>query len=331
MGTSDARTLATDILAVVMQHQRLDNQAACAGRPRPCEWCVEAHVARTAHFVARGEPVEFVLPGFPAKSPNPRKVLGVGPDMAERLSLDFLARLCDRISMLYPPGGRIVICSDGRLFTHVVNFTDADVTLYQSEIQALIDDMDGTSLDLFHLGQHFPGHEYESMRAMLVSRYAEDIEKVEQNVRADDDSLRKYLGLTRFLLEDMLTPDYRGSRRALQKRARHAAYHLLQRSDAWSNLLAERFPHAVRLSIHPQPCGSAKLGIHLMDAAKDNWLTPWHGTAVEVDDERWVLMKREQAEALDVELVHIAGQPSHYRSKEPVSAIAARSESRLVC
>src|SRR5919197_960624 len=330
MGTSDVHTLATEILAVVMQHQRLDSQAVCAGRPRPCSSCAQAQLARTAGFVARGEPVEFVLPGFPAKSPNPRKVLGPAPDMAERLSLDFLARLCDRIAELYPPGGRIIICSDGRLFTHVVDFSDADVTLYQTEMKALIQDMDGAPLDLFHLGQHFPGHDYESMRGMLVARYAEDIETVERNVRADEDSLRKYLGLTRFLFEDMLTPDYRGSRRTLQKRARNAAYHLLQRSDAWSNLIAERFPHAVRLSIHPQPCGSAKLGIHMMDTTDDNWLTPWHATAVELGDDRWVLMKREEAEALDAELVHIGGQPSHFRTKQAVSAVAARSESHLV-
>jgi L-tyrosine isonitrile synthase len=60
----------------------------------------------------------------------------------------------------------------------------------------------------------------------------------------------------------------------------------------------------------PSRAGAAKLGIRLLDTP-DNWLTPWHGTAVEVGGE-FVLMKRHQAEAMGAELVYVDGRPSHY-------------------
>lgn len=48
----------------------------------------------TAALVEAGEPIEFILPAFPAKSLNPGKVLDSHPDMAERLLLSFLNHLC---------------------------------------------------------------------------------------------------------------------------------------------------------------------------------------------------------------------------------------------
>ncbi|MFU1925574.1 L-tyrosine/L-tryptophan isonitrile synthase family protein, partial [Klebsiella pneumoniae] len=52
-------------------------------------------------------------------------------------------------------------------------------------------------------------------------------------------------------------------------------------------------------------------GIHMMPT-RDDWLTPWHGVAVNTED-RFVLMKRSEVLELGGELVQINGQPSHYR------------------
>src|SRR5205085_11734661 len=140
--------------------------------------------------------------------------------------------------------------------------------------------------------------------------------------RAGGDQLTLYRGITRFLVEDASTPEYQGSRAALQRACRERAYGVIQRSKAWGDLIAERFPHAVRLSIHPQPCGSAKLGIHLLETA-DSWLTPWHGTAVKVGN-RFILMKRYEAEATGARLIYVDGKPSHYVAKNPSSCVARR-------
>jgi pyoverdine/dityrosine biosynthesis protein Dit1 len=264
-------------------------------------------------FVARGIPVEFVLPAFPAKSPNSSKVLGTTPDMAERLSLKFLRAMCDRVRQIYRHGARITVCSDGRVFSDLVQIGDSNVTRYQAELRAMIDEIGPDSLDLFNLDDEYTVSTHPAMRRMLMQRYGEDREVFKQQVRAGGEQLMLYRGITRFLVEDGDTPDYQGSRAALQRECRERAYGVIQRSKAWGKLIEARFPDAVRLSIHPQPCGSAKLGIRLVETL-DNWLTPWHGTAVDLGG-RFVLMKRHQAEAMGAELVHVDGRPSHYKAR----------------
>jgi pyoverdine/dityrosine biosynthesis protein Dit1 len=88
---------------------------------------------------------------------------------------------------------------------------------------------------------------------------------------------------------------------------------------AWSDLIRARFGRSVRLSIHAQPSHSEKIGIYLVPT-RDNWLTPWHGVAVEAGG-RFVLMKRHQAEAVGAALVYHAGQPSHFVTDTPLEAL----------
>ena len=79
-----------------------------------------------------------MLPAFPTKSPNPNKVLGTLPDMAERLSLSFLNHLCQRIQLHYAPGMRILICSDGHVFGDLIRVADPAIDAYQAHIEQLI-------------------------------------------------------------------------------------------------------------------------------------------------------------------------------------------------
>ncbi len=127
---------------------------------------------------------------------------------------------------------------------------------------------------------------------------------------SNQDGVLLYRAITRFLFEDGLTPDYSGSRTALQNDAKARAYGVIQRSWAWGDLLADLFPQAIRLSIHPQVETSIKMGIHMMPS-KDDWLTPWHGVAVNTGD-HFVLMKRSEVIALGGKLANLNGLPSHY-------------------
>jgi pyoverdine/dityrosine biosynthesis protein Dit1 len=305
--------ISSRIMMVLMRHQRLAGEVTCTSRP--CESCIATHRERVARFVSQSVPIDFALPAFPGKSPNKSKVIGIAPDMAEQLSLDFLRKICDQIQEIYAPGARIIICSDGHVFSDLVHIDDLDITSYQTELREMIDQAGPGPLYLFGLDGEYRGCTYETMRRLLMERYGEDVEELKRQVRAGGDLLTLYRGLTRFLLEDADGPDYNGSRAALQRECRKRAYGVMQRSRAWGRLIAERFPEAVRLSIHPQPCGSAKLGINLLETA-DNWITPWHGTAVDVGG-RFVLMKQYQAEALDADLVYLHGRPSHYAMRHP--------------
>jgi L-tyrosine isonitrile synthase len=299
------------ILAEIMQFRRSsESHTACVASP--CEICLEPHLSKVASAVERGEPAVFVLPAFPGKSPNPAKVFGPLPDMAERHALEFLQRLCDRIERFYPPGARIILCSDGRVFSDVVGMRDEDVTAYQEELSKMIADSGLTSISTFNLEELYKGLSFDQMRSQLMEQYGESIDFLKASM--DDQEQRSlYCGITRFLFEDAMFPGQTRSRTSIQKECRIRSYEVIQRSQAWSELIEERFADAVRLSIHPQSCGAKKLGIRLSDSAlgPDGWQTPWHGVAVDVGG-RFALLKRSQAEALGARLITRQGRPSHY-------------------
>lgn len=252
-----------------------------------------------------------MLPAFPGKSPNSAKVLGVLPDTAERLALEYLDGLTARVREVYAPGARILICSDGRVFSDAVGIPDPHITAYQRELHSMIEALPHRGLGLFHLDDvpELAGTDHRRMRELLTERYAEPLDHLRKRIRAGEE-VALYRAVTRFLFEDGNTPEYTGSRAALQRDARARAYVVVQRSKAWGELLSERFPGSVRLSIHPQPCGAEKLGVHLVSTA-DDWLTPWHGVAL-AEGERFVLVKRAHAEACGASLVCVDGRPSHY-------------------
>ncbi|HSI04801.1 MAG: L-tyrosine/L-tryptophan isonitrile synthase family protein [Myxococcota bacterium] len=304
-----ARAVALEILGLVLPHRRI------AAESEPCELglcekCAGPHLSRVIASVELGEPVVFVLPAFPGKSPNPSKVLSARADMAERQSLAFLNELCRRVQAVYAPGARMVLCSDGRVFSDVVGIDESDITTYQRDLSALIADLGATALSTFNLDDVFTDCSFDAMRARLMASHGQPLEALQAAVREGGEPKRMYCGITRFLFEDGLRPDMTMSKTALQKDCRRRAYEVVQRSKAWDGLLATCFPDAVRLSIHPQVCGSRKLGIHLMETM-DGWLTPWHGVAVEVDGS-FVLRKRREVEEAGATLVFANGRPSHY-------------------
>jgi pyoverdine/dityrosine biosynthesis protein Dit1 len=193
------------------------------------------------------------------------------------------------------------------------------VTAYQLELAKMIAELSLTSISIFNLDELYDGFSFDQMRTQLMEHHGDHLEVLQSAVRrggkdqdctVDDKAAhRLYCGITRFLLEDSMFPGQTKSRSALQKECRSKAYEVIQRSKAWGELVEMRFPNAVRLSIHPQTCGSKKLGIRLIEP--DNWLTPWHGVAVDVGG-RFMLLKRSQAEELGARLIHHAGRPSHY-------------------
>ena len=100
----------------------------------------------------------------------------------------------------------------------------------------------------------------------------------------------------------------------MRNECKDRAYRVIQRSDAWSRLITDCFPTALRLSIHPQSPHSDKIGI-LLGEADDVWLTPWHGVAVKKQG-RFKFMHRREAEALGGRVVECEGRPSYYQVGE---------------
>lgn len=307
------------ILAEIMRYRRLPKQHKLCSDSK-CKSCTSIHLPKIISSVESQKPVTFVLPAFPGKSPNTNKVLGPMPDLAEKLSLSFLGTLCERVKGIYSPGIKIIICSDGRVFSDVVGMQESNVTSYQAELDRLIDEMSLRDISTFNLDHVYKDLSFNQMRNELMKTYSKSSDFLKHKIRCgaksgatseEIEANRMYRGITRFLFEDSLFPAQKRSRAAIQREAKSRAYELIRRSNAWSDLVEELFPAAVRLSIHPQVCGSKKLGIRLV--GNEPWMTPWHGVAMEVPDGH-ILIKRSDAEKLGAKLIYDSlGRPSHYQ------------------
>ncbi len=267
------------------------------------------HLPRLVSFVERGAPIELVLPAFPAKAPNRAKVLGRLPDAAEALGLESLEGLARDIASAYPPGARVLICSDGHVFADVVGVPDHDVTSYRRALAEMISARRLLHLRLFSLEDAYGALPPADGRRALLGAHGLCIEEIRARATRYPADRAQLDGIHRFLFEDEVVRSPELTRSQARKVTRARAYEVVRRSDAWSRLVAATFPDALRLSIHPQPDISPKIGIALV-SSDDAWLTPWHSVAVLVNGAPR-LMRRKDAEALGATVVSERGRPSH--------------------
>jgi pyoverdine/dityrosine biosynthesis protein Dit1/AcrR family transcriptional regulator len=302
---------AREILRLVFRHRRLlRSKAKCAADASDnlCGQCLEPHLPLVRRFVGAALPVHFVLPAFPAKSPNPEKVLGRGPDLAEELSLQFLDELCREIRKIYPPGARITICSDGLVFGDLVGVADSDVISYGERVAKIIEQLHLDSLETFHMQDLYDAAgSGDQMRDWLCRHYADSNQAIRERLHSNESQQALFNGIQRFLFEDRVEMEKGKSRTRIRSECKELTYEVVRRSDAWGRLVADCFPASLRLSIHPQPPHSEKIGILLCES-RDVWLTPWHAVALK-ENGRFQLVKRREAEELGASVVCKDGQP----------------------
>ncbi|CAM3931508.1 isocyanide synthase family protein [Tsukamurella strandjordii] len=294
---------AEDVLRVLLPWRRV----AGDGGDRAADWPVQ--LAAIRERIAAQAPIEFVLPAFPCKSPNPDKVAGHLPDEGERLALRNLDAWAGQITRIHPPGARIVVCSDGHVFTDVIGVPDTVVTAYNAALREMITAEGLSHVSTFGLDSIWETEAFATKRDRLDREWAPTREEVRRAVLAEPQTARMLQGMTRFMVGD--TAEWSGSKSQLQRAAKRRAYELLRLSRAWGDLLAHVKPEAVRLSIHPQAPGSEKFGIRLIDAADGAWATPWHSVLVYRRDGRPALVPHREARRRFQPVV-ARGRISHY-------------------
>jgi len=302
--------VARRVLKLIMLHRKVLHEAPESCGTEPCAQCLALHLPKLHYFISQGLPVQLILPAFPAKSPNTQKVLGTLPDLGEEIALTFLQSLCDDIRQVYAPGAQLIICADGRIFADLVQVSDADVSAYNDVLKELIARLDTRDLSIVNLEDLLATTSFDEARAAITAQYGEPLAELQARVRDAPHHRAMFNGIHRFMAEDglALTPEKSKSR--VKEESKAVAYEVIRRSNAWTRLLAQEFPHALRLSIHPQHPHADKIGLRITRAV-DDWLTPWHGVVL-LRDNDYVLMKRQQAEALGATLVEQAGRPSHF-------------------
>lgn len=125
-------------------------------------------------------------------------------------------------------------------------------------------------------------------------------------------ALKLYRGFSRFMQEDLRINRYtKGlSRSQLKKLSFKVSFEMMQRNEAYSNLIELLFPHHIRLSIHAHDNSGPKFGIRLFgpnvrpletlsfDAAEMRSVdllhvpTPWHNCLVEVSGHSTLIMTK---------------------------------------
>lgn len=243
--------------------------------------------------IEEGQELVFLLPAFPAKSPSPLKTSGVLPDLGEVLALQNIQNLCERISALYEPGAKVIICSDGRVFSDVVHVSDESITKYQKGIHDIIKEFNLNRLETFALDDLYPGKNGDELRDHLLEQFAISIEEVRSLVCTDETYQKLFNGLHKFLVEDELAIRPELSKNKVSKETKLRTYELMRRSDAWSELLRHYFKNHLRLSIHPYQLEHEKFGIKLVSSS-NKWATPWHNVTVKIKN-KFELMHKQDA------------------------------------
>lgn len=316
-----AHEIARRVLDILFRHRRLLPDAIAASLHQDSRRYA-VHAARMQHQIAAGAPLQFILPAFPAKSPNRTKTISPLPDLGERVALQFLQALCAEIESVYSAGATLTICSDGRVFGGLVGIHDEDVTAYRNALRKIVDDIGATSLKFFSLEDVFEDDDFDMMRDELLVMHGRTVAEIRAEARIAPEAKALFNGIHRFMFEDLAARHPAMSRTQCRDKAKLAAYRVIQRSNAWSEMLAERFPHALRLSIHPQPDVSEKIGIAFM-ASEDPWMTPWHAVAV-CDEQGIRLLKRCTAESMGATLAHTHDRLAYYQMPQarPAPAFA---------
>jgi pyoverdine/dityrosine biosynthesis protein Dit1 len=302
--------VARRVLKLIMLHRKVLHESDESCGPEPCAQCLALHLPKLHYFISQGLPIQMILPAFPAKSPNTQKVLGTLPDLGEEIALTFLQSLCDDIRQVYAPGAQLIICADGRIFADLVQVSDADVSAYNDVLKELITRLGTRDLSVVNLEDLLATTSFDEARATITAQYGEPLAELQARVRAAPHHRAMFNGIHRFMAEDGLALAPEKSKSRVKEESKAVAYEVIRRSNAWTRLLAQEFPHALRLSIHPQHPHADKIGLRITRAV-DDWLTPWHGVVL-LRANDYVLMKRQQAEALGATLVAQSGRPSHF-------------------
>jgi pyoverdine/dityrosine biosynthesis protein Dit1 len=257
----------------------------------------------------------LILPAFPAKSPNRTKVLGELPDLGEEAALLTLETMCAEIADAYPPGARVTICSDGRIFAGLVGVGDEAVTRYGDCLKRMIAELRLNHIEVVNLEDLLPEKSFDEARRFVMEKYAESLDDLQARLKQSDELKQLFNGIHRFISEDRLATEADRSKTKIKQECKEIALQVIRHSNAWTRFLCRYFPESVRLSIHPYPSHADKIGIRLTRAA-DNWLTPWHGVMVLTAD-GYLLMKRQEAESLNARLVTKHGRDYFYKLVSP--------------
>lgn len=262
-------------------------------------------------FVSAQRPIDFVMLGYPMKSPNDRdKVLGKLPDMAEQVSFDNFTCFNDRVKEFYPPGVNISIVSDGFIFSDVLDVPDKVVCEYEERNKELSKEAPVKWHDLTSF--YRKGMDMSAMREKVMEQFGITTEELERRILLDPDVNSLYRGMIRFMEEDLAIRKF-DSNSQLHKRAKIVGREMMFRNEAYSRLIQSNFGAHIRLSMHPSINNGTKYSFQLIPSPNARH-SPWHASLLIHADGSMETIKRKDAEAQGYSLVYKDNQPYYFQS-----------------
>ncbi|MES2253320.1 MAG: L-tyrosine/L-tryptophan isonitrile synthase family protein [Pseudomonadota bacterium] len=222
-------------------------------------------IRKIVYFIDNNLPIDIRMVGFPFKSINQNsKVIDQKADMAERLSLQYLQGMIDKINVVYSKGATLTIICDGIAFGDVLGVDNVHIQLYEDTLRTLSKDLPGIRI----LGSK-----------ELGCTSADFQKEIAETISADDELLLKRMALE--LNQSTITDD------VLIKAKQIGA-----RSQQFGAFIKDKFKdqNYISASVHFQPSTSSKLGLKL---SPDSYITPWHGALVKEENGRWRISHRE--------------------------------------
>lgn len=264
----------------------------------------EVFLNRVFGYVDKNVPIQCALPAFPCKSPNPNKVGGIMPDLAEHIAMDVLHEFIKEVNTVYEPGATMWVINDGHVFSDCIGVDDEMIDTYDACMAAIYKerfpeengpvptikfkglknifaaDSDGfRGLEKLLRDSHKMPHpvktkltgEAELCRKLMLGIGGPDRNYIRQLITEQEpDALGLYRGQTRFMLEDLADiPSVKSmSGKQKKKTAALVAEEMMSRNQAYSNLTELLLPNYVRLSIHAHNNAGPKFAVRLLPANK---------------------------------------------------------------
>jgi L-tyrosine isonitrile synthase len=257
--------------------------------------------------------VSFILPAFPFKSKNvERKCIGELPDMAEEVAIRNLDNLGAKLRSI--ANTKIILALDGFAYSDIVGVPSETVIAYASAIKAMLPQP--KVIEWF--GLYETEAEGERLQQLLDEHYAPSIEEIRSKIQTDPLTMRQYAGLKSFWRRDISHSRNPLGSKERDRKAGEIAVRMMARNAAYSRYLSEKFPGAIRLSIHASHGRKGRFHVNLLPDTEDtSGGSPWHGAALKTSGGGWKVIRREQAEQEGHMLVYENGRPSYFAEQKP--------------
>ncbi len=266
-------------------------------------------IDKIASFVDQSKPIDFVMLGFPMKSPNDRdKVLGKLPDKAEEVTFDNFSLFGEKIKSIYQPGINLNVVSDGYIFSDIMEVSDNTVAEYE---ERSMDMAKGSPVVWHDINSFYSNGSIETKRQKTIEQFGITPDELERRILMDPDVNHLYRGMIKFLTLDLAIKNF-PSNEQLHKAAKRLAREMMFRNEAYSKLVQSEFSSNIRLSMHPSINNGTKYSFQLIPS-KLAWTSPWHCALLITKDNEYATIHKKDALKNNFELVYKNSQPYYFQ------------------